>query len=612
MYSFFCRSCCKQSIMERGIKRSSIYHSDYNNKRLKLKSTKSVQSSLENLANETLIEVFEYLDINDVYFGFFDLNNRFASLLIYLQIPFQIDLSKISKSEFDFYNENVLRENAHRISILRLSNPFAIDEIFSPVHLISNLVNLEELIFDQIHSKYLHQILKYLPRLRALILSPIDLISNPNILLKEIFCLKQLKSCQFTYRTKTNESILPIDFELIEPSSIESLTINGPFRYESFEILFSYLPKLRSLSIDYLLGEHHHPPMEFASIESKDLKFLSLNLHRSIVFSQFQTLAENFFRHVEILHLSTSNDISYSRAVEWETLISCFMPNLRVFDIQNSYTITLNRFIYVCKGDDFRSKFWKGKQWFFFHQYDPIEHGNSGQFYSMNPYRRKCHTYHWQTEVDDGSTKNDDFLTVKQLNICGKKAIRSSMTYFPNVTELTIKDYGRTYLGSMLTALESILPLKQLTKIDINCNDFPVNQVLNLLSLTPNLISLKWTFQSIDCDQLKSIKQSQTYRTLSNTNQIKNLQICHCCSLEEIRFFIHLFPRIESLRTGIVRKEIIPITQCILTDIDHLFFFHITDITRTYLPKLNQFIKSEHLLENYLIKFIDQDIYLWW
>ena len=100
MYSFFCRSCCKQNIMERGIKRSSIYHSDYNNKRLKLKPTKSVRSSLENLANETLIEVFEYLDINDVYFGFFDLNNRFSSLLIYLQIPFQIDLSKISKSEF--------------------------------------------------------------------------------------------------------------------------------------------------------------------------------------------------------------------------------------------------------------------------------------------------------------------------------------------------------------------------------------------------------------------------------------------------------------------------------------------------------------------------------
>jgi hypothetical protein len=82
--------------------------------------------------------------------------------------------------------------------------------------------------------------------------------------------------------------------------------------------------------------------------------------------------------------------------------------------------------------------------------------------------------------------------------------------------------------------------------------------------------------------------------------------------LDEIQFFIHLFPQIESLSTGVVRKEIVQITRCILTEMDHLFFFHITDIIRTYLQRLNLLIKSENLLDNYLIKFIDQDIYLWW
>lgn len=135
---------------------------------------------------------------------------------------------------------------------------------------ISNMNDLD------IHSKYLHQILKSLidlPQLHSLILSPIDSISNPNVLLMEIFSLKHLKSCQLTYRMKMNETILPIDFELTEQSPIEYLTINGPFRYESFQKLFIYLPKLRHLSINYLLGSNRDFQINFSPIELKDLKY---------------------------------------------------------------------------------------------------------------------------------------------------------------------------------------------------------------------------------------------------------------------------------------------------------------------------------------------------
>lgn len=164
----------------------------------------------------------------------------------------------------------------------------------------------------------------------------------------------------------------------------------------------------------------------------------------------------------------------------------------------------------------------------------------------------------------------------------------------------------------MLTALDHILPLKQLKQINIHCNHFPVQQLLNLLCLTPNLRSLKWNFQSIDQNTLKLIEQSEIFRSLSNTNHINNLQILHCCSFDEIQFFIHLFPQLEFLQTGVFRKQIVQITRYLLLKMDHLFFLHITDIIKTYLQKLNFLIKSENLLDNYLIKFIDQDLYLWW
>ena len=125
----------------------------------------------------------------------------------------------------------------------------------------------------------------------------------------------------------------------------------------------------------------------------------------------------------------------------------------------------------------------------------------------------------------------------------------------------------------MLTALVRILPLKQLKKLNIDCNDFPIHQLLNLLSLTPNVRSLKWNFQSIEYDRLKLIEQRGIYRSLSNTNQIENLQILHCCCFFEIQFFVHLFPRVKSLQTSVMRKEIVLISRCVFTEMDHLVFF---------------------------------------
>ncbi|CAF3781435.1 unnamed protein product [Rotaria sp. Silwood1] len=86
----------------------------------------------KNMSNEILYEIFEYLEHNDIYHGFFYLNDRFQNLLINLNIPFRINLSTIPKSHVDLYNKNVFQPNKHRINILRLSNPFTIELIFSP------------------------------------------------------------------------------------------------------------------------------------------------------------------------------------------------------------------------------------------------------------------------------------------------------------------------------------------------------------------------------------------------------------------------------------------------------------------------------------------------
>ncbi|CAF2994053.1 unnamed protein product, partial [Rotaria sp. Silwood2] len=586
----------------------TVYNNNNNNNKKQKLLVTTNKFHFEILANEIIYEIFEYLDVYDIYYGFYYLNNRFKNLIINSHHPFQVNISTISKSNFEFYHENMIKPNKHRIKILRLSNAFTVDIIFSPPRIICDFIQLEKLIFDNINSKYLNNILKHLihlPKLHSLILS-IDYIQNPNIIFIHILRLTKLKY----FKIKYNESVLPIDFDECKQSSIEYLIIDSPFRYESFNKLLICLPKLRYLVINYLIGSNYSE-IDFNPIILKDLKYISFGIY-SINFYQFKKLIKNFFNSIEILHISTYNNSTYSHAEQWEELISFSMPNLRIFDIQNHYTEAIDQFLYLCLSGQFESKFWTEKQWFFEHQHDYHESSNNGIFFSTNPYRRKDHTFYWQFDHNNNlHSQKTNFKSVKHIYICGKRAINNSVIYFPNVTELTIKNYSRTYYGSILTALNQIISLKQLNKLIIDCNDFPIKEFMNLINSTPNLCTLKWNFQSIDETKSKLIQQSEIFRSISNTNKIQNLEIFNCCSLEEIYFVVNLFPKLEYLKTGIYRKEIVPITRCILLKMHHLFYLCITDMSKTCLQKLNILIKSENLLDDYFIKFVDHNLYLW-
>lgn len=213
------------------------------------------------------------------------------------------------------------------------------DIIFSPPRSICDFIQLETLIFDNIYSKYLYNILKHLihlPKLHSLILSPINYIQNSSLLFLHIFRLPKLKYCKITYRIKDARGLL-IQFNEYHQSSIEYLIINSRFRYESLKNLLICLPKLRHLSINYLFASNYYSEMEFNPIVLKDLKHISFKLG-PLHFSEFQMLIKNFFKYVEVLRISTFNESSYSSAEKWKELISSSMPNLRVFDIKNSYS----------------------------------------------------------------------------------------------------------------------------------------------------------------------------------------------------------------------------------------------------------------------------------
>jgi hypothetical protein len=342
---------------------------------------------LEDLANEILYEIFDYLDIYHIYQGFFNLNQRFQTLILHSNLPIQINISTLSKSTFEYYHKNIILPNKHRINYLRLSNPFTVDIIFSPPLLISKFLSLETLILDHINAKYLHNILKHaalLPKLSSLVLHLADHIEDPSQLFVHIFRLSKLKSCQLTYQIKDNQNPSSLFFIEHKRSSIEHLVINGRFPYNSLDDLFFHLPKLRYLSMNCLVRCRINIDPVCTSL--KYLKYVSLKLD-GINFKQLEKLIKHFFHRVEILRLTTRFDEDYLEAKRWEKLIISSLPNLRIFDINHHDYVREKNVTYHDLINQFNSPFWIEKQWFFTHQHDWQEIPDGGIFYSTDPYR---------------------------------------------------------------------------------------------------------------------------------------------------------------------------------------------------------------------------------
>ncbi|CAF3800333.1 unnamed protein product [Rotaria sp. Silwood1] len=560
-----------------------------------------------------MYEIFQYLDVYHVYEGFFYLKQRFQNIVVNTNLLIQINVSIMSKSNFKLYHKNMIEPNKHRINYLRLSNPFTIDIMFFSVRIICDYIQLERLILDNIDVKYLNNILKhltFLPKLHSLVLTPIDYVQDTSIFFISIFSLPKLKSCTLTYRTKYDEQAMPIYMTDHKDSPIEYFVINNRFSIESLNDIFFCLPKIRYLSIDCLVG-CDDPEIDEDPFVSRYLNNVSIKLD-SINFNLLQKLIKRFFYNIEILHISTKSDQTYLDARQWEELILSSMPNLHTFDISHdggTYHDLINKF---------NSSFWIKKQWFFTHQHDSQETLDSGIFYSTNPYRRKTYRFYWQFDQQVYSNMQEKNLNiVKHVHICSKQMIINNyVNYFPNANQLTIEHYFKTCDDSISTTLNCILPLKQLTKLNIKSSNFPFEQIIKLIHFTPNLHTLKLDFLSLNEIYLKLIEQNEIFRYVSNTNKITNIDIREKCTLEIFQLIIYLFSQVEYLKIRINKKEINQIIRYLFsknTDkIRRLFFLCISQIPKVCLPELDFLIKSENLLNDYSIKYINRDLYLWW
>ena len=278
--------------------------------------------------------------------------------------------------------------NQHRIDYLRLSNPFIVDMIFSPPILISRFIQLEKLVLDQIHARYLRNILLHagvLDKLKSLVISLIEPLENLMRLWTPILRLRKLKYCKLTYEPKDKGKPPAFFLSQHNPSPIEHLILNTSFAYDSLDCLLSHLPKLRHLSINSII-KRWYLDNDFLLTSLKYLKYVSFKLD-GISFDSLELFITKFCRRVEVLRLTISNSQDYLNAHRWEKLILSSMPKLHRFDFHHDGGVRNDSLLYHQLINQFNSSFWTQRGWHFAHQHTSIKDSSNGIFYSTDPYR---------------------------------------------------------------------------------------------------------------------------------------------------------------------------------------------------------------------------------
>ncbi len=328
----------------------------------------SIRMRLELLANEILLDLFEYLNTSDLFHAFYNLNYRFKQLLRTHIRFYSLDFRSISKDCFDAICEQYLPSTIDQITSFCLSDD---DETpGQPEHFLSHYFTLNQ--FQQLQSLSLYAI-NSCNMLNEIILQCRDLqyLTHLNIidsnykeeeeadsLINNIWSLSKLTHCYLSHISTFGSWFNSISINSI---SMQYFTVNSS--YLSFNTLFSifeHTPDLRYLSIiensykqAYVLS-----PVMASSLITFEYAFRE-NKQRLIIL--FQNMPNLSNLKLEVFKINWNG-------YDWENLLTNHLPNIKLFQFKMNFKFLrdikiehqINELL-----DSFRTPFWLDKhRWF--------------------------------------------------------------------------------------------------------------------------------------------------------------------------------------------------------------------------------------------------------
>ena len=347
----------------------------------------AIESStrFEDLSNEIIYEIFEYLDFFYLYQIFSNLNSRYHDLIRHSTVPIKLILSPMSYRTFQNFSKDFLITYQHRIHSIHSTNPFLFDLSPSPFRYLFQFYQLQTLLLEQFDSKHLKTLLSQLallPRLMCLTVKPLNAIAQQDHVYRQIFRLPALIYCQ-VFSSSEPGIRQSLSIHRSQYTRIEHLIMSHPCSLGDLLLILTYVPQLRRLSCQItqqpIISQQHFPSIVLSQWTHLSFKFITAP------FTELEMFFTKISHEIQVFRLSLDLDfdIGYADAQRWETFILIHLPKLRLFDPRFCVNNRNNLPYPAVFINRFTTSFWQQRQWFFRYEYDH----SSGEFYSIEPYR---------------------------------------------------------------------------------------------------------------------------------------------------------------------------------------------------------------------------------
>ncbi|CAF1089032.1 unnamed protein product [Adineta steineri] len=497
--------------------------------------------NLESLANELLLDLFEYFSMTHLLQSFDNLNIRFNNLISLYYQTHTLNLQSISKYYFDLICQKYIPSITNRINSLQLSDdddtPQQIDLFFSyglsfrhfshlkslsiyrfcSLHLLERLMNEILYLHHLTYLKIIRYIIKYTEIYDIGIISLIERLSK-------------LTYCYFDI-THDNDGFY-------QTSSIISTSLNSlslPYLECNLNQLISLIKNtfnLYSLQIrinDFVI-KSPIPLIKFLSIKKLNINFLgSLNIMKNLL----RTMP-----NLEELKIELQSN--YINGYEWESIIENNLLYLIKLQFKMSVSIS-NQNNKEEEIDEilnsFRSEFWIIKhQWFVQCNWNPIKSSSSTVHVYTLPYAFKNFFFMGNSRLKSTYPDNNyqwsfDCIHNLYYNYLSSQNLPLFRMDLRNIRHLDITIPFDNSFWLIVSTLNRLQSLSIVSYNDMNSIDIQSNLEI-LFERSPYLHSLKYFSWFVQIEFVEKIKHLSIRRLgLQGPHMIYNqeqcLELCH-------------------------------------------------------------------------------------
>jgi len=479
-------------------------------------------TTLESLANELLLEVFEFFNGVQLFDSFYGLNSRFDNLLLKQFRIYHLDFQSKFKKSFCSFGQTCLPIIIKQVISLCLTDEdkdlHQTDLVISNHVSLRQFTHLKSLTLCYIRStEIFNKIISDCSALTHLTLKDSKLRWNQDYLsidLNNIWNLPKLICFHLKIRT-INISLLSLT---ITSLSLENLMILREFWFTQPELasLLVHTPRLKRLYMNNRWIRDQHLLSTLPPINTLQRLFLHTSGVNTMLLQKMPNLCH--------LTVDVKRD-SFADGYKWEQIIINYLPKLKVFRFKMHFKCLDN--IEACVNEllnSFRSPFWIDKhQWFVRCHWDP-EGDSKFIFLYTIPYG--FHYFPFNNNVINykSTCPNDNeynsYDRVHQLYFSAHESRDLSKFHvrFPNIRHLNIQLPLNDHFWSIVPMLDKVNTLN----VTLRGNDSQ-SQLLTLVNSTSCLNRLRIQLAStrnkyyswVECHLIKINNEddSQQYST---------------------------------------------------------------------------------------------------